>query len=134
MNFRAADHQYTELKQQLDAGAISNAEFDEQREMLKVRDTQGRWWAKGRQPNAWYYFEEGERGESKWIRGTPPGYRRESERPASSQPKVAAQPQQQSSTATGTQQQSSNTGLKIFVWTFVITFGGGILLSMCGVT
>jgi hypothetical protein len=69
IDFREADRRYTELKRQLDAGAISTEEFDVQRRRLMVQDDEGRWWAKSRKTGEWNYHDG-----SAWVRGTPPGY------------------------------------------------------------
>ena len=69
IDFREADRRCAELKRQHDAGAISDEEFDAQRKQLMVQDDEGRWWAKGREADEWYY-----RHESGWVKGMPPGY------------------------------------------------------------
>jgi uncharacterized membrane protein len=69
LDFVEADRRYAELKQQYDAGTIDDEEFDTQRRQLMVQDSQGRWWAKGREDDKWYY-----RSESGWLQGTPPDY------------------------------------------------------------
>ena len=70
IDFREADRRYAEAKRQLDAGSISEEEFDAQRLRLRVRDDEGRWWAKSRKSGEWNYYDG-----SAWVRGTPPGYR-----------------------------------------------------------
>ena len=69
IEFREADRRCAELKQQHHAGVISDEEFDAQRKQLMVQDDEGRWWAKGREADEWYY-----RDESGWVKGTPLGY------------------------------------------------------------
>jgi Short C-terminal domain len=49
IDFREADRRCAELKQQHEAGAISDEEFDAQRKQLMVQDDEERWWAKGRE-------------------------------------------------------------------------------------
>jgi hypothetical protein len=69
IDFREADRRYAETKRRLDAGSISDEEFDAQRRRLMVQDDEGRWWAKSRKTGEWNYHD----GEA-WVRGTPPGY------------------------------------------------------------
>jgi hypothetical protein len=69
IGFREADRRYAETKRQLDAGSISEEEFDAQRRRLMVQDEEGRWWAKSRKTGEWNYHDG-----SAWVRGTPPGY------------------------------------------------------------
>lgn len=69
MNFQEAKRRFDEYKRKFDAGHLTRTQFDEQREQLKVRDDQGRWWAKGSGEDDWYYHDG-----TKWIPGTPPGY------------------------------------------------------------
>lgn len=76
-DFREADRRYAELKRQRDAGTMGDEEFDAQRKQLMVKDDEGRWWAKGREDSDWYY-----RGETGWVKGTPPGYQPLSEGPS----------------------------------------------------
>jgi hypothetical protein len=117
--FRQADRRYTELKEQLDAGSLSRAEFDRQLEMLKVRDTQGRWWAKGREPNAWYYHD----GE-KWVRDTPQGYKP----PPRTRPQPEPPPQPAPSPTT---QQQSSSGLVGCIWLVIGILVLIFLVGMC---
>jgi hypothetical protein len=70
MGFREADCRYAELKQQYDAGSISDGEFDEQRRQLMVQDDEGRWWAKSRNTGEWHYHDG-----AGWVQDTPPEYR-----------------------------------------------------------
>lgn len=69
IGFREADRRFAETKRQLDAGSISEEEFDAQRRRLMVQDEEGRWWAKSRKGGEWNYHDG-----SAWVRGTPPGY------------------------------------------------------------
>ena len=69
IGFREADRRFAETKRQLDAGSISDEEFDAQRRRLMVQDDEGRWWAKSRKTGEWNYHDG-----STWVRGTPPGY------------------------------------------------------------
>jgi hypothetical protein len=66
--FREADRRYAELKRQLDAGSISDEEFEAERQRLMVLN-EGHWWAKSRETGDWHYHDG-----SAWVRGTPPGY------------------------------------------------------------
>ena len=67
MNFRETEQRLRDLRRQLDAGTINSAEFDDQREQLKLRDGRGTWWLKGRDEGVWYYWNG-----NAWARGFPP--------------------------------------------------------------
>jgi hypothetical protein len=67
MDFQEAERRFRELRRQYDAGMITSSQFDEQREQLKVQDQQGRWWAKGRGEDDWYFHD----GRT-WVRANPP--------------------------------------------------------------
>jgi hypothetical protein len=69
IDFREADRRYAETKRQLDAGSISDEEFDAQRRRLMVQDDEGHWWAKSRKTGEWSYHDG-----SAWVRGSPAGY------------------------------------------------------------
>jgi hypothetical protein len=84
INFLEADSRYAELKRQLDAGSISNEEFDAQLQQLTVQDNEGRLWVKSRKTGEWHYHD----GRA-WTRGTPPGY----QPPAASTPDPQSQPE-----------------------------------------
>src|SRR5215217_2674282 len=66
--FREADRRYADLKRQLDAGSISEEEFEAERQRLMVLN-EGHWWAKSRETGEWHYHDG-----SAWVRATPPGY------------------------------------------------------------
>lgn len=68
-NFEEVDYRYAQLKRQVDAGQITQEEFDEQLKRSMVQDKSGRWWAKSRKSGEWYYHD----GRT-WVRGSPPGY------------------------------------------------------------
>src|SRR5215210_1632873 len=89
IEFREADRRCAELKRQLDAGTISEEEFDAQRQRLMVQDDEGRWWAKSRETDEWFY-----RDESGWVRGTPPGYHPYQASPTDDTQEQQAQPEQ----------------------------------------
>jgi beta-lactam-binding protein with PASTA domain len=89
IDFREADRRCAELKRQHDAGVISDEEFDAQRKKLMVQDDEGRWWAKGREADEWYY-----RDESGWVKGTPPGYQPYRTSPTVDSQEHRAQPEQ----------------------------------------
>jgi beta-lactam-binding protein with PASTA domain len=89
LDFQEADRRCAELKRQLDAGIISEEEFDAQRKKLMVQDDEGRWWAKSRETGEWYYHDE-----SGWIRGTPRGYQPYQASPTDDTQEQQAQPEQ----------------------------------------
>ncbi len=69
LSFEEVDHRYAQLKRQVDAGQITEAEFDEQLKRSMVQDKSGHWWAKSRKSGEWHYHD----GKT-WVRGTPPDY------------------------------------------------------------
>src|SRR4051794_11175656 len=77
IDFREADRRYAELKRQLDAGSISEEEFDARRQQLMVQDDEGRWWAKFGKSGEWHY-----RDGSTWTPGTPSDYQEAISKPA----------------------------------------------------
>jgi PASTA domain/Short C-terminal domain len=89
IDFREADRRSAELKRQLDAGAIDDEEFEAQRQRLMVQDDEGRWWAKSRETNEWFY-----RHQSGWVQGTPPGYQPYQASPTDDTQEQQAQPEQ----------------------------------------
>lgn len=68
-SFEEVDYRYAQLKDQVDAGQITQEKFDEQLKRSMVQDDSGRWWAKSRKGGEWHYHD----GRT-WVRGTPPGY------------------------------------------------------------
>ena len=89
IDFREADSRYVELKRQLDAGSISEEEFDAQYQELTVEDDEGRLWVKSRETGEWQY-----RDGRAWTRGTPPGYQPLRTPPAESMPDSRSQLEQ----------------------------------------
>jgi hypothetical protein len=69
LDFEKADRWYAQLKKLLEAGEITEEEFDEQLKRLMVQDESGRWWVKSRTGGEWHYHDG-----SSWVRGTPPGH------------------------------------------------------------
>lgn len=63
MDFEEADRRYAELRRRYEAGAVSPEEFDARLRQMMVQDAEGRWWAKDREANEWYYYNE----EPPWI-------------------------------------------------------------------
>jgi PASTA domain/Short C-terminal domain len=88
LDFQEADRRCAELKRQLDAGIISEEEFDAQRKKLMVQDDEGRWWAKSRETDEWFY-----RHQSGWVQGTPPGYQPYQASPTDDTQEQQAQPE-----------------------------------------
>lgn len=89
MDFREADSRYVELKRQLDAGSISEEEFDAQYQELTVEDERGRLWVKSRETGEWQY-----RDGNSWTPATPPGYQPLRTPPAESTPGLRSQLEQ----------------------------------------
>src|SRR4051794_28204030 len=89
IDFREADRRYGEFKRQLDAGTISDEEFDTQRRRLMVQDDEGYWWAKSRNTGQWHYHDG-----SAWVQGTPPAYQRPLTLPEEGTPERQSQVEQ----------------------------------------
>ena len=86
MDFSQVEAQYTRLKAQFAAGALSEADFKARLQGLMIEDEQGRWWIIGYETGQWYVHD----GEQ-WVPGQPP-------RPAAeaSAPQAEAEPKQPS--------------------------------------
>jgi len=72
IDFREADQRYDELKQQHDAGTLTDEEFDARLKDLMVKDEEGRWWSKSRTTGEWYRYTP----DGTWEKDDPPGYDR----------------------------------------------------------
>jgi LysM repeat protein len=66
MDFQDLQRRYDELREQFDAGKISEKEFKGEIEGLQFKDEQGRYWTIGAQTGQWYHFDG--RG---WVQETP---------------------------------------------------------------
>jgi len=66
MDFHDLQRRYDELREQFDAGMISEQEIRDQLEGLQLKDEQGRYWTIGAQSGKWYYYD----GRS-WVQDTP---------------------------------------------------------------
>jgi LysM repeat protein len=66
MDFQDLQRRYDELREQFDAGDISEEKFREELEGLQLRDEQGRYWTIGAQTGKWYRFD----GRT-WVEETP---------------------------------------------------------------
>lgn len=96
VDFQEADRRYAELKQQREAGILSDAEFAAQYQRLMVLDDEGRWWAKSRETGEWRYHDG-----NAWIPGTPPSYQDDT-------PETPGEPTTESTTETSTEAASSS--------------------------
>lgn len=68
MEFSQSETEYRRLRDQLDSGQLSEAEFKARLQDLMVEDEQGRWWMIGYETGQWYVHD----GE-KWLPAQPPG-------------------------------------------------------------
>jgi hypothetical protein len=57
MTFADVDQRYLALKQQFDAGDLTEEEFDDALRALMIQDELGRWWAKARDSGQWNYYD-----------------------------------------------------------------------------
>jgi len=66
MDFEDLQRRYDELREQFDAGEITEEEFKDELEGLQLKDEQGVYWTIGAQTGEWYRFD----GRS-WVQETP---------------------------------------------------------------
>ncbi len=66
MDFEDIQRRYEELREQFDAGEISEEDFRDELEGLQLKDEFGRYWTMGAQTGEWYRFD----GRT-WIQETP---------------------------------------------------------------
>ena len=66
MNFQEAEGEYKRLKAQLDAGALTEEQFEARLQALMVQDEQGRWWTIGGATGQWYVHDG-----VNWVIGEP---------------------------------------------------------------
>ncbi len=66
MDFQELQRRYDELREQFDAGKISEEEFQEEIEGLQLKDEQGRYWTIGAQSGKWYRYDG-----RRWVQETP---------------------------------------------------------------
>jgi hypothetical protein len=66
MNFQEAEGEYKNLKAQLDAGALTEDQFEARLQAVMVQDQQGRWWTIGGATGQWYVHDG-----VNWVIGEP---------------------------------------------------------------
>jgi hypothetical protein len=66
MNFQEAENEYKKLKAQLDAGALTEEQFEARLQAVMVQDQQGRWWTIGGATGQWYVHDG-----VNWVIGEP---------------------------------------------------------------
>lgn len=69
MTFAEVDQRYLALKQQFEAGDLSEEEFDAALRALMIQDDLGRWWAKARDSGQWHYYDA---AMERWTPAAPP--------------------------------------------------------------
>jgi hypothetical protein len=57
MTFAEVDQRYLALKQQFNAGDLTEEEFDDALRAMMIQDELGRWWAKARDSGQWNYYD-----------------------------------------------------------------------------
>jgi hypothetical protein len=122
IDFEEADRRYAELKQQRDAGALSEEEFDTQHRQLMVLDEEGRWWAKSRETGEWRYHNG-----NTWVPGTPPGYEGNNAEAATQTTDSAGSPAQASPPPRSKSSQSKSR--KMPLWIPIAGIGGLALIG-----
>lgn len=126
MDFREADHQYEDLRQQYDSGTITAEEFDERLRDLAVLDDRNRWWAKSRETGQWSYHDG-----TTWVAGDP--YQvREPVAPLPPEPTapVARFTGTGAVTATPQRSVSQGTAIALYALAVVIPIAGAVLWFM----
>jgi hypothetical protein len=66
MDFQDLQRQYDELREQFDAGEMSEEEFKDKLEGLQLKDEQGRYWTIGALTGKWYRYDG-----RRWVQETP---------------------------------------------------------------
>jgi LysM repeat protein len=66
MDFQELQRRYDELREQFDAGEISEQEFQGEIEGLQLKDEQGRYWTIGARSGEWYRYDG-----RQWVQETP---------------------------------------------------------------
>ena len=66
LNFQEAEGEYKNLKAQLDAGALTEDQFEARLQTVMVQDQQGRWWTIGGATGQWYVYDG-----VNWVIGEP---------------------------------------------------------------
>jgi hypothetical protein len=103
MDFAEVDRRYEELKEQHQAGALTEEQFDDQLLDMMVRDDENRWWAKARESGDWHYHDQ---ATGDWVRADPPSRKPDVNPPAA--PPTRASPQSASPQTTKAQSQTAN--------------------------
>ena len=67
MDFSQVAAEFSKLKAQYDAGALTEADFKARLQDLMIQDEQGRWWMIGYETGRWYVHD----GEN-WVQREPP--------------------------------------------------------------
>lgn len=126
MDFREADRQYEDLRQQYQAGTITAEELDERLRELAVLDDQNRWWAKSRDTGQWSYHDG-----TAWIAADP--YQlRERAAPAEREAPVQKFTGTGTGAATASPQRSvsQGTAIALYALAVVIPIAGAVLWFM----
>src|SRR3990172_8095831 len=66
MDFQDLQSRYDEVREQFDAGELSEEEFKEELEGLQLKDEQGHYWTIGAQSGKWYFYDG-----RRWVEETP---------------------------------------------------------------
>ncbi|HMM41678.1 MAG TPA: hypothetical protein PKA95_07240 [Thermomicrobiales bacterium] len=130
MDFKEADRQYEDLRQQYEAGTITVEEFDERLRDLAVLDDQNRWWAKSRDTGQWSYHDG-----TTWIAGDPYGDPRKEREPIPQDPSDREIPVQTfagtgAATASPQRSVSQGTAIALYALAVVIPIAGAVLWFM----
>lgn len=67
MDFGEVEKRFQELKNKLDAGVISEEEFEAELRELYIMDGEGRYWMIGAQTGQWYYYDG-----TQWVQASRP--------------------------------------------------------------
>lgn len=133
MTFADVDSQYESLKQQWQAGSITDEAFDEALKGMMIQDEQGRWWAKARDTGQWNFYDNASQA---WVPATPPAAAPPPAAPPPAPVPVAGQqqaytppPQSYGAVAYGSTQPELSSGLKVvfYILSFLVPIVGIVL-------
>jgi len=134
MDFAQVEREVAKLRQELDAGRLTEEQFKAQMRDLMVEDEDGNWWMVGYETSEWYCHDG-----SDWVRADPPGYIAPEQTPPSIVPPTAVPREQSSNSATQAAVSAKPKprrfwGIVAFLLGLVITFyigiAGAILASV----
>ena len=110
MDFSQVEAEYARLKEQFEAGTLTEDQFKSQLHDLMLQDESGDWWVIGYETGQWYHHDG-----TDWVRADPPGHIK-----AEMRPPPDTQPESKTSKPI-----TGATGLRFMTWNPVL------LVSIC---